>query len=139
LDFWFGECDPGVMTNLPDGPTGDATVAAVAATYFDAWRTKDFDRLRTVLADDVRFVGPMATADGADDCLAGLRGLGQIITDIVIDHVFVDGSDVVTWFELHTTEAPPLTVANRSRVEDGRIVAIRVLFDPRPLLPPDAS
>lgn len=129
------------MTNLgaPDATTGDATVAAVAATYFDAWRAKDYDRLRSVLADGVQFVGPMATADGADECLTGLRGLGQIITDIVVDHVFVDGPDVVTWFALHTTQAPPVTVANRSHVEDGRITAIRVLFDPRPLLPPDAA
>ena len=36
-----------------------------ATTYFDAWRTRDFDRLRTVLAPDVEFVGVMGTANGA--------------------------------------------------------------------------
>jgi ketosteroid isomerase-like protein len=39
-----------------------------ATTYFDAWKAEDFDRLRSVLADDVTFTGPMGTADGADEC-----------------------------------------------------------------------
>lgn len=51
----------------------------VATTYFDAWRTRDFDRLRTVLAPDVEFVGAMGTADGIDECVAGLRGMAESI------------------------------------------------------------
>jgi hypothetical protein len=46
---------------------------------------------------------------------------------------FVDGEDVLTWFDLHTTIAPPAPVANWSHVEDGRITRIRVTFDSRPL------
>ena len=52
----------------------------VAATYFDAWLGKDFDTLRAALADDVTFRGPLGQADGADECLAGLRGLRELIT-----------------------------------------------------------
>jgi len=62
-----------------------------ATTYFDAWKAEDFDRLRSVLADDVTFSGPMGTADGADECLAGLRGLRQILNDIVVERRFTDG------------------------------------------------
>ena len=39
--------------------------AAVAATYFDAWKARDFGRLRSVLADDVDFAGPLARAVAA--------------------------------------------------------------------------
>lgn len=42
--------------------------------------------------------------------------------------------DVITWFDLHTTVAPPVPTANWSRVRADRIVAIRVAFDPRGLL-----
>ena len=49
------------------------TTRAAAITYFDAWRERDFDLLRTVLAPDVEFVGVLGTAYGADDCIAGLR------------------------------------------------------------------
>jgi len=45
-----------------------------------------------------------------------------------------DGSDVLTWFELHAPGADPVPVANWARVEDGKISRVRVTFDPRPLL-----
>jgi len=45
---------------------------AVAATYFDAWRARDFARLRSVLADDVDFAGPLGQVRGIDGCLRGL-------------------------------------------------------------------
>ncbi|HKY67794.1 MAG TPA: nuclear transport factor 2 family protein [Acidimicrobiales bacterium] len=110
------------------------TPADAATTYFDAWRAADFERLRTVLADDVQFTGPMGTADGADECLAGLRGLRQMLDDIVVERRWVDGPDVVTWFALDTQPAGRVEpVVNWSHVEEGRITRIRVTFDPRPL------
>jgi ketosteroid isomerase-like protein len=112
----------------------EKSTRAVAATYFRAWRDRDFAALRAVLADDVTFRGPLGTADGADACVAGLRGMAQILDDVVVQHVFVDGADVVTWFDLHTTVAPPAPTANWSHVEDGRITRIRVAFDPRALV-----
>jgi hypothetical protein len=57
-----------------------------------------------------------------------------ILRDVVVLKRFVDGSDVLTWFELHTAVAPPAPTANWMHVEDGRITAIRVTFDPRALL-----
>lgn len=76
---------------------------------------------------------PLGTADDAETCLRGLRAMSRIITDIAIRHMFVDGSDVLTWFDLHMTVAPPFPTANWSHVEQGKITTIRVTFDPRPL------
>jgi SnoaL-like domain len=106
----------------------------VLATYFDSWREKNFDSLRSILADDVTFAGPLGTAANAEECVAGIERLSQMTTAIDVRKVFVDGPDVLTWFELHTTIAPPMPVANWSRVEDGKIVRIRVTFDPREML-----
>ncbi|HEX5810627.1 MAG TPA: nuclear transport factor 2 family protein, partial [Pseudonocardia sp.] len=75
----------------------------VADTYFRAWKERDFTSLREILADDVSFQGPLATLDNADDCVKGLEGMAQILDEIVVQHVFVDGPDVLTWFDLHTT------------------------------------
>ncbi len=105
----------------------------VARTYFHSWQARDFDTLRSVLADDVTFAGPLGTASGADGCLAGLRRMAEILQEIVVHHVFVDGPDVLTWFDLHTAIAPPAPTANWSRVENGKITAIRVTFDARAL------
>lgn len=108
-----------------------------ARTYFDAWRARDFDRLRTVLASDVTFRGPLGSADNADEAIAGLRGMAEkVMTDIDVKVMAVDGPEVVTWFELHSAVADPIPTVNWSHVEDGLITRIRVTFDPRPLLGP---
>jgi SnoaL-like domain len=108
--------------------------AALAATYFRAWKARDFAEFRSILADDVTFTGPLGQASNADDCVKGIQGLSQIMTDVVVRKTFIDGPDILTWFELHTkVTEEPLTVANWSHVRDGKISSIQVTFDPRPL------
>jgi hypothetical protein len=111
-----------------------STVADVAATYFDAWKAGDFTRLRSILADDATFDGPLGHADNAEECIAGLRRMSEIVTDIVIRKTFIDGPDVLTWFDLHTARTGPLPTVNWRHVDDGKITFIRVTFDPRPLV-----
>jgi hypothetical protein len=107
--------------------------AAVGATYFDAWKRGDFAAVRSILADDVTFDGPLGRASNAEECVEGLRRMSKIVTDIVIRKTFVDGQDVLTWFELHTADTEPLPTVNWRHIEDGKITSIRVTFDPRPL------
>ena len=109
----------------------DDSAAKAAATYFDAWQAGDFDRLRSVLADDVHFAGPLGQVKGADDCLRGLQGLAQVMTGIDIRKVFTAGPDVLTWYDMATKVADPVPVANWMQVQDGKITRIRVAFDPR--------
>jgi SnoaL-like domain len=114
-------------------------VADVASTYLEAWQAGDFARLRSVLADDATFDGPLGHASNADECIAGLKRMSQIMTGITVHKTFVDGPDVLTWFDLHTTQAEPLPTVNWRHVEDGKITRIRVTFDPRPLSVPATS
>jgi len=109
--------------------------ANVATTYFDAWKASDFDTMRSLLAEDVRFEGPLATLEGAEDYMEGIQGLSKVISEIVIQKVFVDGHDVLTWYDMHTTVASPVPVANWLHVEEGKITAVRVAFDARELAP----
>jgi hypothetical protein len=51
--------------------------------------------------------------------MEGIEGMSQIKSDIVIRKVFVDGPDVLTWFDLHTTLASPVPVANWLHIEGG--------------------
>ena len=105
--------------------------AALARTYFTAWKDKDFETLGSILADDVTFRGPLGTADNKAEALRGLEGMSEIMTDIVIDKMLVDGPDVMTWFHLHSTVAEPSATVNWSHVENGKISRIRVTFDAR--------
>jgi ketosteroid isomerase-like protein len=107
---------------------------SIAATYFTAWKDRDFDRLRSILADDATFRGPLGTADSGEECVAGLQGMAQMLTDIDVVKVFVDGDDVLTWFELHTDKAPPTPTVNWMHIEDEKISRIRVTFDPREII-----
>jgi hypothetical protein len=111
----------------------------VATTYFNAWKEKDFETLRSVLADVVTFSGPMGTADGADECLRGLQGMAKDMEDLEIRVRFADGSDVITWYELHMRGVQPLPTANWSHVDDGKITSIHATFDPRPMLAASSS
>jgi ketosteroid isomerase-like protein len=104
----------------------------LAAAYFRAWQEKDFATLQSVLADNVTFRGSLGTADGADTCIEGMKKMAQIMTDIDIHKTFVDGPDVLTWYDMHTTVAPPSPTANWIHIEDGKITAIRATFDAGP-------
>ncbi|MEH6794316.1 MAG: nuclear transport factor 2 family protein [Rhodococcus sp. (in: high G+C Gram-positive bacteria)] len=110
------------------------TPKQVAATYFEAWKEKDFDTLASILHEDATFRGPLGTAADGAECVAGLKGMSEIVTDIDIAHVFVDGPNVLTWFDLHTSIASPAATANWQRIEAGRIREITVTFDPRAIL-----
>ncbi|GAA4783589.1 hypothetical protein GCM10023200_16300 [Actinomycetospora chlora] len=111
------------------------TPAETMTAYFDGWRRHDAESLREVLADDVVFDGPMGHVEGVDDNVAALHGLLGIVRDVEIRHVFVDGPDVCTVYDLHTSATDtPLPTVNLAHVVDGRARTIRAIFDPRPLL-----
>ena len=109
--------------------------AKIVTTYFDAWKLNDFDTMRSLVDDEVTFSGPFAQSSGAEDYMDGIMGMSQIKSDIVTRKVFVDGPDVLTWFDLHTTVASPVPVANWLHIEDGRITSLQVAFDARELAP----
>jgi ketosteroid isomerase-like protein len=110
------------------------TPAEISEEYFTAWQKGDFDTLRGLLADDVDFVGTLGRASGAEECLNGLRGMGQVLERIEVHARVADGTDVITWFDLHAKGAAPTPTANWTHVENGKITRIRVTFDPRGIL-----
>jgi hypothetical protein len=116
---------PGVLIMPSDART-------VVDTYFDAWKQNDFPRMRDLLDDKLDFAGPIDRFESADAYQRAIQALSQMKTDIVVHKVFVDGSDVLTWYDLHTRVAPPAPVAEWSHVEGGKITAVRVVFDARP-------
>ena len=114
-----------------------ATPTEIVDGYMRAWQANDFEPMRAVLADDLDFVGPIETLDNADAQHRAIKGLSQMKDDIVIRKVWVDGADVLVWYDLHTKIADPAPVAEWYHVEDGKITSIRVVFDARPFSPPE--
>lgn len=110
------------------------TPIELATAYFDSWRARDFESFRGLLADDATFRGPLGSADGAAELVAGIEGMSQITTGIEIERMVADGADVITWFLLDTKMADPTPVANWIHTQDGRITRVRVTFDPREIV-----
>ncbi len=68
-----------------------------------------------------------------EETLTGLAGMFAMTSQVKVIKRWIDGPDVITWFELSTATAGPLPVVNWSQLENGLIRRIRVIFDPRPI------
>jgi hypothetical protein len=61
--------------------------------------------------------------------------MGRLIRDFDVQKMLADDSDVITWYEFDTTTGVSMPTVNWSHLDaDGKIDAIRLTFDPRPLL-----
>jgi ketosteroid isomerase-like protein len=111
------------------------TPREVVDRYFDAQARKDFDTIRTLIAEDVTFHGVLGTTDTVEAYIEGLRQATAAMTALERRVICVDGDEVCQVYEM-TLSAPPvtLTVAQWLTVRDGKIATARVYFDPRPLL-----
>jgi ketosteroid isomerase-like protein len=109
--------------------------AQVADGFFDAWTSKDFERARSLLHDDVLFEGPIDSFNDADSYIASLRQLSGIVTGAEKQKVFVDGNDVCVIYDLKTAPVPSSRTCEWYRVRDGRVASVSVVFDARPFAP----
>ena len=101
--------------------------------YHEAFGQGDVKTARSLLADDLHFKGPIDEFHNADDYLASLGKLAQIVTGTDVQKVLANDEDVVTIYDLHTsTPAGTSPVAEWARVRNGKIAEIRVYFDARP-------
>ncbi|HEY4853716.1 MAG TPA: nuclear transport factor 2 family protein [Streptosporangiaceae bacterium] len=106
--------------------------AQVAEDFFDAWTSKDYERARALVHDDVSFVGPIDSFADADSYLASLQQLSQIVTGADKRKVFVDGDDVCVIYDLKTAPVPSTPTCEWYRVRDGKVASVVVIFDARP-------
>jgi limonene-1,2-epoxide hydrolase len=105
----------------------------VVDRYFTALTMKDFVTMRSLLDDDVTFVGPLGTTDNAEQYIDALTRVTTSMVDIRRHALFADGEDVCQIYDL-TLSAPDATlpVAQWLKVRDNRITAVRLYFDARP-------
>lgn len=108
---------------------------AVADAYFDAWRRGAPTELRDLLASDVRVNGPLGQIDGAAQYEPSLGHIFALTRALEAQKRWVDGGDVLTWFDLHPHgDGEPFPVASWLHIEHGRITRVRVTFDVTKLL-----
>lgn len=107
------------------------TALQLAARYYDAWENKRGDLSDVPLAEDFRFIGPVASFETAEGYRAMAREAGQAVTSFRVRRQFVDGNTVcsiIDW-EMAIPGLGKLTSAEMLEVDDGRIIRGELIYD----------
>jgi hypothetical protein len=108
-------------------------VLDVIARYHEALEKRDFDGARKLLKDDLRFEGPFESFERADDYVAAIQKLFEIVESIEVRHASADGDQAVALYEMATTTpAGTQLVCEWYGVEGETIAWIRAVFDTAP-------
>jgi ketosteroid isomerase-like protein len=103
----------------------------VVHMYTQALDERDFSAARALLADDLRFEGPIDHFEQADDFIKTISGLYGMVT--AVEHkAFVAEAENVAWFYVLNTPVANAPIAEWHTVRAGKIVQIRAYFDARP-------
>jgi len=95
----------------------------------------DFATARSLLADDLHFLGPIDEFHRADDYLGALQKLFSMVRGVENQATIVQDAEVVRFYVLDTPVARA-PVAEWYTVKDGKIAELRAYFDARPFAPP---
>jgi hypothetical protein len=107
------------------------TADQAVTLYYEAWRTRRGDMSGVPLADDFRFLGPVASFETADGYREMARQAGEAVTSFEVRRQFVDGNTVcsiVEW-EMAMPGLGRMTAAELLEVEDGVIVRGELIYD----------
>jgi ketosteroid isomerase-like protein len=111
------------------------TAQDTVSLYYDAWQNKHGNLDHVPLADDFRFVGPVASFETAESYRAMAREAGQTVTSFVVRDQFVDGDrvcSIIDW-EMAIPGVGRMTSAEVLEVRDGVIVRGELIYDAEPL------
>ncbi len=102
----------------------------VALAYIAACAGKDYGTVASLLAPDVRFIGPGSSVVGAEAYLAILRRLGPVWERSDVKKVFVDGPEVCVIYDFVTpTAAGAVPIVEWLRIEGGKLTSVTLFFD----------
>jgi len=102
---------------------------AIALAYIDAVSTKRLDALESLIAPDVKFVGPAMTMTGRDALVAALRRISALHVRNDVKRTFSEGKEVCVIYDLVTDTVGVHPTIEWLVIEDGRIQSIRLFYD----------
>ena len=106
----------------------------VLKKFYAAVQKKDIASARTYLNDDLLFLGLFETYRNAEEYIAALTKLLQIVVRLDVKRVIAEGNDAAVFFELETKAPAAATtlVAEWHQVKGGKISHVESAFDGRP-------
>jgi ketosteroid isomerase-like protein len=107
------------------------TALETVARYYDAWQNRGGDMTDVPLAENFRFIGPVASFESAEGYRGMAREAGQAVTSFRVRRQFVDGNTVcsiIDW-EMAIPGLGMLTSAELLEVAEGEIVRGELIYD----------
>jgi ketosteroid isomerase-like protein len=105
---------------------------AVVLAYLEAFATKDFARLDTLIAPDLKFVGPARSFTGARELRAAAERISAVLVRNDVKRVFSDGDEVCVIYDLVTDAVGAVHTVEWIKVTNGRIASINLFYDQLP-------
>lgn len=105
----------------------------VALAYYHAWTAKDMDRAMTYVAEDIVCEAPAGRIEGAGRYRAFLAPFAQMLTRSDMIAAFGDDETALMMYDPHTTLVENAPTGEWIKVDDGKIVQSRLVFDRTPL------
>lgn len=100
------------------------------AEYYNAWTSGDMEAARSYLADDLDFQGSIETFHNADDFIVSLTMFQKMLVKATLMDSFYSDRGAALLYDCETlTPAGVIRTAEFFTVTDGKITAIRLVFD----------
>ena len=111
-----------------------ANAGEILKKFYAAVATKDLATARTYLSDDLLFLGLFETYHNAEEYLAALTKLLQVVVRLDVKKIIAQGNDVAVFFDLETKAPAAATtlVAEWHQLKNGKISHVQSAFDGRP-------
>jgi hypothetical protein len=108
-----------------------AETKAIVRGYHNAWSdAKDIISAGNFLASDLKFRGSMFSHDCSEEFLKSLSGLLPVMTGVNMIDEFYEDNRAFLLYDLSTDgPAGTMRIAEHFRVENGKIIAIILVFD----------
>lgn len=110
--------------------TTTASAKYTVMSFLKCLNEEDFDGARKCVDDDLKFDGVMGARSGAD---AYFNDMKDMKLKYHLLKTFADGTDVCVLYDV-TMDGISIFSCGWYQVEHHKIISIRVVFDPRPLL-----
>jgi hypothetical protein len=102
----------------------------VVLSLVTALNEENFEAARESADDSMSFVGVLGSREGAEAYFSDMK---QMRLKYEIKKVFADDRDVCLFYDLKIS-GQTIFGCGWYHVENGKIVSLKVIFDPRPLL-----
>jgi len=117
----------GTAMSEPESPA-----LAVALAYYRAWTSHDFDLAMTLVSDDIVCEAPSGRITGAEAFRAFMGPFSKIVVQSRLVAAFGNEETALLMYDTATRPVPDAPGAECLTVVDGRIRALKIIFDSAP-------